>query len=317
MDKRTLKRVIAMLIAMLALCAAGLAEQVAVVTATDNAAVYDAHGVRLGALPAGTALTVTGVKGSVCRVEKGGRTAYMLKSDLKQAETAATRDEGAESEGKRVAAYVSKDGAKVYNAKGKPIGSLSINTQVTVTAVKGKACRVTLNGKTAYMRKADLSAGRAGGGEETAAGSGSAATPATGTAKEMDWWTSDIQKIFARGTVARITDVETGIAWREMRCGGTNHADCQPLTPADTAAMKRAVGGQWSWNRRAIFVTIDGVNYAASMNGMPHGGGETIPDNDFPGHHCIHFTNSRLHSNDKVDAKHQQAVQKAAAATLR
>ena len=71
----------------------------------------------------------------------------------------------------------------------------------------------------------------------------------------------------------------------------------------------------WSWDRHAIFVTIDGVNYAASMNGMPHGG-DSMPDNDFAGHHCIHFTNSRLHVNDKVDSQHQKAIKKAAAATL-
>ena len=95
------------------------------------------------------------------------------------------------------------------------------------------------------------------------------AEPATGTAREMDWWTSGIQSIFARGTVAKVTDVETGISWYEKRTGGTNHADVQPLTAADSNSMKRAYGGKWSWDRRAIFVTIDGVNYAASMNGMP------------------------------------------------
>ena len=72
--------------------------------------------------------------------------------------------------------------------------------------------------------------------------------------------------------------METGLTWRERRNGGTNHADCQPLTAADTAAMKKAYGGTWSWNRRAVFVTINGTNYAASINGMPHGG-QSITDN--------------------------------------
>ena len=143
---------------------------------------------------------------------------------------------------------------------------------------------------------------------------GSSVEPATGTAIEMDWWTSDIQKIFSRGTTAVITDVATGIAWRETRSGGTNHADVQPTTAADTAAMKRAVGS-WSWNRRAIFVTINGVNYAASMNCMPHGS-DSIASNNFDGHHCIHFTNSRTHSSNKVCSLHQAAIKKAAAASL-
>ena len=142
-----------------------------------------------------------------------------------------------------------------------------------------------------------------------------AAVPAKGTAREMDWWKSDIQKIFAKGVTATITDVKTGLAWREQRRGGSNHADVQPLTATDTAALKKAYGGSWSWKRRAIFVTINGVNYAASMNGMPHGG-SSIGGNKFNGHHCIHFTNSRTHGSNRVDENHQKAVQQALKATL-
>ena len=130
----------------------------------------------------------------------------------------------------------------------------------------------------------------------------------------MDWWTSDIQSIFPRGTVATVPDVSTGIAWYEKRTGGTNHADVQPLTAADTNSMKKAVGS-WSWTRRAIFVTINGVNYAASMNCMPHGSG-SITTNNFNGHHCIHFTNSRTHGSNKVCSLHQNAIKKALSATL-
>lgn len=141
------------------------------------------------------------------------------------------------------------------------------------------------------------------------------AVPAKGTAKDMDWWKSDIQKIFAKGVTATITDVKTGLAWREQRRGGSSHADVQPLTAKDTAALKKAYGGSWSWKRRAIFVTINGVNYAASMNGMPHGG-SSIKGNKFDGHHCIHFTNSRTHGSNRVDENHQKAIRQALKATL-
>lgn len=135
-----------------------------------------------------------------------------------------------------------------------------------------------------------------------------------GTAQPMDWWTSDIQNIFAKGVVATITDVDKKISWRVKRFAGKNHADVQPLTKTDTAKMKRAWGGYWSWKRRAIFVTINGINYAASMHGMPHGGSNL--HNNFPGHTCIHFTNSRTHKTDKIDENHQKMVQKAAQAIL-
>lgn len=135
-------------------------------------------------------------------------------------------------------------------------------------------------------------------------------------ALEMDWWKSDIQKIFAKGTDALITDVETGLQWHEKRRGGTNHADVQPLTKDDTANLKKAYGGKWSWNRRAIWVTINGKTYAASMNGMPHGG-SSIKDNNFDGHHCIHFTNSRTHCSNKVCPNHQKMIKKAASTKLK
>lgn len=134
-----------------------------------------------------------------------------------------------------------------------------------------------------------------------------------GTAKNMDWWESDIQKIFAVGVVATITDVDTGISWKEKRFAGKNHADIQPLTKADTAKLKK-VYGHWSWKRRAVFVTINGENYAASIHGMPHGGSNL--SNNFPGHHCCHFLKSRTHGSNKIDANHQKMVAKAAKAKL-
>ena len=36
------------------------------------------------------------------------------------------------------------------------------------------------------------------------------------------------------------------------------------------------------------------------MNGMPHGT-TTISSNNFDGHFCIHFKNSKTHESDKVD----------------
>lgn len=143
---------------------------------------------------------------------------------------------------------------------------------------------------------------------------GSTCEPAHGTAIKMDWFTSGIQKIFAKNTIATITDVKTGISWHEIRKGGSYHADCQPYTAADTAAMKKACKS-WSWARRAIFVTINGVNYAASMNCMPHGS-NSMKYNNFPGHHCIHFTNSRVHCSNKVCANHKRAIETAAKTTL-
>ena len=327
MLERTGRRVLALMIALaLAVCGPALAEKTATAyVRADGAAVYDASGRVLGTLPADSAVTVTGVKGDICRVERGGNTAYMMKADLTASPAAAAQadeaSDGADEPGgeKRVKAYVSHDGAAVYRKNGDVAGTLGLNTEVTVTGMKGGACRISGGGKSFYMRASDLSAEKVSTGRASVGHSdgtdGPNLKPARGTAKEMDWWTSDIQMIFDRGVVAQITDVETGLTWREKRFGGTNHADCQPLTAADTAAMKKAYGGKWSWDRRAVFVTIDGINYAASINGMPHGSG-SIKDNDFDGHHCIHFTNSRTHGSNSVCPKHQAAIRRAASTRL-
>lgn len=125
-----------------------------------------------------------------------------------------------------------------------------------------------------------------------------------------DWWTV-ASKVFTIGAIATVTDIDSGLTYRVMRKGGTNHADCQPLTAADTAKMKQAYGGSWSWTRHAILVNVNGRVFAASQNGMPHGG-QSIYDNNFDGHFCIHFLNSRTHGTNRVDPAHQAAVHKAA-----
>ena len=306
----------------------------------ERAKVYNAKGKGVGKLSLNTEVTVTAVKDDVCRISYNGKKGYMKRADLsaKPVKAAAT----AQSQGVQTSqttqkaqkvqtaqaaqttmktAYVVAEDARVYNAKGKRVGKLALNAEVTVLAVKDDVCKISVGGRKGYMKRGDLSSKKVrllsstAQAEADTASDSSSARPAKGTAKEMDWWKSDIQTKFPRGGTATVTDVDTGLAWKEQRRGGTNHADVQPVTAADTAALKQAYGGTWSWNRRAIFVTIDGENYAASMNGMPHGGG-SITDNDFNGHHCIHFTNSRTHGSNRVCALHQAAIKKAAETKL-
>ena len=352
----------------------------------NGAKVADASGRELGTLSAGTAVTVDAYTDTLARVSANGSIGFMLKTDLTDTKPAQTP---AVTEISPKTYYVLNNGAKVADASGREIGTLSAGTAVTVDAYTDTLARVSANGSTGFMLKTDLTdtkpaqtlqygdkgeavekvqsrllelgyfTGSVGGNyldltksavaafqsaaklnvtgivdAQTLAkmfaddapkaprkdDSGSTNTgtttarPATGTAVEADWWKSDIQSIYARGTTATVTDVETGIAWNEYRGGGTNHADVQPATAADTANMKKACGS-WSWKRRAIFVTINGVNYAASMNCMPHGSG-SIKDNNFNGHHCIHFTNSRTHGSNKVCSLHQAAIKKALNTTL-
>lgn len=126
----------------------------------------------------------------------------------------------------------------------------------------------------------------------------------------LSW--EEVDRIFPKYSKATVIDFETGLQFRVQRRAGKYHADVQPLTAADTSVMKMIYNGTWSWKRKAIIVQLDnGRRIAASMNGMPHGGG-AIRGNNFNGHFCIHFRNSKIHVSRKIDMDHQIMVWKAA-----
>ena len=134
----------------------------------------------------------------------------------------------------------------------------------------------------------------------------------------IDWNTGGIQDIFYKGCTAIVTDVKTGISFQVKRWSGGDHADVEPLTASDTAAMCRIYGVSKAqdisdknlYQRHPVLVTLFGHSYAASMYGVPHNypAGDTIPDNNFNGQFCLHFVNSRVHKSDKVDKDHQEAI---------
>lgn len=148
----------------------------------------------------------------------------------------------------------------------------------------------------------------------------------------LSW--SDASEVFSIGTTATVIDIASGIKFNIKRSYGTNHADCETLSADDTAKMKKMFGGNWSWDRKAIILVVDGRQLAASMAGVPHAGvdGEpankvvngrsggygtgqnldTVKGNNMSGHFDVHFLNSRTHGTNKVDSAHQAAIKKAA-----
>ncbi|QGT99972.1 hypothetical protein SYNTR_1379 [Candidatus Syntrophocurvum alkaliphilum] len=126
----------------------------------------------------------------------------------------------------------------------------------------------------------------------------------------VDWW-SVVDSTWTIGGIATITDLDTGISFQARRYGGGYHADVEPLTAADTEKLRQIYGGQWSWARKAVLVTTNGRTFAGSMNGMPHAQ-QAIWDNNFNGHFCVHFLNSRTHGTNRVCPNHQAMVRKAA-----
>ena len=127
--------------------------------------------------------------------------------------------------------------------------------------------------------------------------------------ERLTW--EQVRPLFPVGGTAEVRDLETGLTFRVHRHRGDAHADVEPLTVEDARTLKRIYGGEWSWKRRAVVVTLGERRVAGSMNGMPHGWGD-IFDNEFPGHSCIHFWQSRVHGTWRIDPGHQLMVHKAA-----
>lgn len=125
----------------------------------------------------------------------------------------------------------------------------------------------------------------------------------------LDWFRDNVSAKIPKGAVFTVKDVRTGKTFVCKRWSGYNHIDAEPKTARDTAIM-RSIYGTWSWRRRPILILYRGHVYAASMNGMPHGTG-TISNNNFAGHFCIHFKNSKTHGTKRVDPDHQSCVRTA------
>ena len=184
--------------------------------------------------------------------------------------------------------------------------------------IRGDLLRVLSASEAASYAASSSSGASAGTASAASASSGSTALY---TPELADWNTSDIQKIFYKGCVATVTDVKTGVSFQVKRWSGGSHADVEPLTASDTAAICRIysvsdasqITEKKNYQRRSILVTVAGHSYAASMYGVPHNAdeGDTIKDNNYSGQFCIHFTNSSTHGTKKVDSDHQKAIQTA------
>lgn len=125
----------------------------------------------------------------------------------------------------------------------------------------------------------------------------------------LDWWT-EVQYIFSINKTGKVTDYGTRKTFTVKRTMGINHADCEPITYADTEIAK-SVWASNLWIPRPIIIEVEGRKIAASMTFMPHGDA-TIYNNAFDGHFDIHFLNSTRHVDGSIDYEHQEAVKVAA-----
>ncbi|WP_066502144.1 LysM peptidoglycan-binding domain-containing protein [Abyssisolibacter fermentans] len=148
----------------------------------------------------------------------------------------------------------------------------------------------------------------------------------------LDWW-NGAQYVLPRGATFKVIDFYTGKSFMVKRTTGSNHADCETLTKADTNILKSIWGG-FSWTRRPVIIEYNGRRIAASVSGMPHAGNDSaqggaytewrsgeygaglnldyVKNNDMDGVFDVHFLNSTRHKDGLVDSKHQECVKIAA-----
>lgn len=205
------------------------------------------------------------------------------------------------------------------------VNSISTNnSSVTTPASRGGSVPPVSTSKAAAQKKPSTTAKSASNNE---------AVNSSNTKVELlDWW-KDAQYVFPRGASAVVQDSYTGKTFKIVRTMGTNHADCEAATKADTEIIKSIWGG-FSWARRPVIVIINGRRLAASMSAMPHAGIDALPayktvdnrsdgygtgenldvikGNGMDGHFDIHFLNSTRHKDNQVDPQHQTMVKIAA-----
>ena len=182
------------------------------------------------------------------------------------------------------------------------IMTASLGQLVTVTDTRdGVWFAVNVNGHAGYMHSDFLEPAPQATTEDIALNDG--------TVERLHW--NVARDVLTRGEAFTVVDVRSGITWRMASFSHGNHADVEPVTADDTAAMLRAWGGRWCWSPRPIHIHVNDRILAASLNGMPHAG-STNHNNNMRGHVCIHFYGSRTHNgNRNHERDHQNAVNEA------
>ncbi len=129
-------------------------------------------------------------------------------------------------------------------------------------------------------------------------------TPTPGEAAD---WSTTVNAAIPADTTITITDFNTSKSFSVKRTGGTGHADVETVDGAATDVFLECFGGEFTWEKRPVLVTVGDKTYAASLLG--HTGGEdTIADNDMTGHACLYFSGSVSGVMGFVDKEHARNV---------
>ena len=198
-----------------------------------------------------------------------------------------------------ITAYANRN-TYVYKSASTASAHISItkNTKVIVIGTSGSFCKVrsSKGSATGYVKTAHLSRNRTGNGWKS-------------KVVKMNWFGGG-NNVLRKGGYGYIYDIDTGISLRIKRMGGSNHADVEPATAADSAKLLKIAGGTFSWDSHAVILYANGKYVACGINTMPHGD-QTIRNNAYDGQFCLHMCGSLTHCSDAENANHQASINRA------
>ena len=242
-------------------------------------------------LKKGLKLTMTAVSGNWAQVKHDGVTGYCKLSCLNTTS--------------RYPGYISK---KTYIYKSASTDSskksLSVNTKVYVIGKSGNFYRVQNSdgSVTGYVKTGCVSKSKV----STASSNAKTAAYYKSKVVKMNWY-DEGQNVLKKGEYGYMYDITSGQAIKIKRMGGSKHADVEPATAADTAKLKKACGGEFSWDSRPVILIANGKYVACAINTMPHGD-QTISNNNYDGQFCLHMVGSKTHGSNSVNECHQDAI---------
>ena len=199
-------------------------------------------------------------------------------------------------------AYVTKN-TYVYQKASSSSAHIAVaaNTKVYVVGSSGSYSKVQNTGRSAtgYIKTSCLSSKK----------SSKSSRSWKSKVVKMNW-NAGGSSVRRRGSYGYIYDIKTGVSLRIKRMGGTNHADVEPATSADTAKLLKVAGGKFSWKSHAVILKAGGKYVACGINTLPHGN-QTIRNNNYNGQFCLHMLGSKTHCSNKENSEHQKSINKA------
>lgn len=161
-------------------------------------------------------------------------------------------------------------------------------------------------------KRYDSSSGSSSGGSSSGS-TGTTVAPNGATIQLLHWF-DDVKPTLKNGQNLIAYDPDTGISWTLRIMSRGNHADVEPLTAADTAAMFQAFGNKESWGPKVVYIKLpDGRWSIASTHNVAHGS-QTISDNNFDGQNCVHFLRDMDECKQKdpdYGVQNQEAIREA------